>query len=263
MMAAMFIKLPLFNALAAAAALLATACGSDSNSTPATSTGQGIDATAPATSAPSSATSASGTQASATRQATPAPATPATAAATVSGPLTLTPSQTEGPYYPPTKPADRDNDLTLVSGQSGTAAGTALLLGGTLVRQDGTPIAGATVEIWQVDENGIYLHPQQPEASRDKNFQSYGESVTDAAGNWSFRTINPPAYEGRPKHIHVKVRIDGREVLTTQIYFEGDPLLANDGVSRGSDISLMTIKPEASMDSGKQVEKATWRIVIA
>jgi protocatechuate 3,4-dioxygenase, beta subunit len=262
----MFTRLSLLTTLTAAVGLLGISCGGDSNQTPPATTGEafvdGTPASSPTQSRPptqDSGTATSGGSPAATRPAV----TAAAATATASGPLKLTPSQTEGPFYPPNKPTDRDNDLTVVRGQPGPATGTPLLLSGTLVRRDGTPVAGATVEIWHVDQNGIYLHPQQPEADRDKNFQSYGESVTDATGAWSFRTTSPPAYEGRPRHIHVKVRVDGKEVLTTQVYFEGDPLLANDGVSRNSDVSLMTVKPEAATDGGKQVEKATWRIVIA
>ncbi|MFN0145646.1 MAG: hypothetical protein ACKVT1_03990 [Dehalococcoidia bacterium] len=252
---------------AAALGLLAAACGGDGKASPTTFTGQVVVDGTPAASATAAATSspAATAPATATRPATQATAasTQPAATPTQAGPLTLTPSQTEGPYYPPTKPADRDNDLTVVKGGSGTAGGDVLVLNGTLLNKDGKPVAGATVEIWQVDKNGVYLHPQQPEAQRDKAFQSYGESVTDASGAWSFRTIEPPAYEGRPKHIHLKVRIDGNEVLTSQIYFEGDPLLANDGVSRNSNVSLMTVKVEATTEGAKQVKKASWRIVIS
>ncbi len=253
-LAMMFNRLSILTLAAAAVGLLAAAC-SDSDAKPAAST---------TTTGAGNAATASTTTGAATGTTAPRTATMAAASSTaVSGPLTLTPSQTEGPYYPPTKPADRDSDLTVVKGGSGTAGGDVLVITGTLLRKDGTPVAGATVEIWQVDKNGIYLHPQQPEAQRDKAFQSYGESVTDAAGAWSFRTIEPPAYEGRPKHIHVRVRIDGKDVLTSQIYFEGDPLLANDGVSRNSNVSLMTVKTETVAEGGQQVKKATWRIVIA
>ena len=66
--------------------------------------------------------------------------------------------------------------------------------------------------------------------------------MTDGAGFWTFLTLDPVVYETRPRHIHVKVRVEGTELLTTQIYFDGDPLLDRDGIanSAGSDLELLT-----------------------
>lgn len=142
------------------------------------------------------------------------------AAAPASDRLIVTPAQAEGPFYPLEIPLDHDADLTIVEGASAAALGTPLAVLGTLQRSDGTPIEGAVVEIWQTDHQGIYLHPDDPGfADLDTGFQGYGESVTDADGAWSFATILPNVYGDRPRHIHAKVRIDGAEALTTQIYF--------------------------------------------
>ncbi len=150
-------------------------------------------------------------------------------ASTVTVRLAPTPSQQEGPYYPVIKPDDRDSDLTVVAGAAGAPRGEVLLLDGVLLTTVGEPVAGAVIEIWQTDHQGIYLHPDDPRgADRDENFQSYGESVTDTAGTWSFRTIDPGYYEPRPRHIHLKVRLNGSVVLTTQIYFSGDGRLSSE-----------------------------------
>jgi protocatechuate 3,4-dioxygenase beta subunit len=141
--------------------------------------------------------------------------------------LDLTPSQTEGPYYPVAKGSDFDNDLTQINGQDGAAQGETLLLSGRVLDETGQGVAGATVEIWQTDASGIYLHPDDPNvASRDDNFQGYGEAVSGADGTFIFKTIYPGEYEPRPRHIHVKVRWNGNEVLTTQFYFAGETSLA-------------------------------------
>jgi protocatechuate 3,4-dioxygenase beta subunit len=161
--------------------------------------------------------------------------------------LVVSPNQGEGPYYPPTKPQDRDNNLLVVDGRSPTPVGTPLEISGLLVYDDGTPVVGATMEIWQVDGQGIYDHPNAPDtANRDVNFQGYGEAVTDADGFWTFLTLDPVLYESRPRHIHSKIKVDGVEVLTTQIYFDGDPLLDGDGLaaSAGDQLVLLTTNPE-------------------
>lgn len=147
----------------------------------------------------------------------------------------FTPSQTEGPYYPVSKPVDHDNNLVEVAGASGTPAGQILDLSGKIYDATGMPLSGVLIEIWHTDDNGIYDHPgDRSTASRDMNFQFYGEATTAADGSYSFRTIIPGKYEPRPVHIHYKVKADGRELLTSQMYFEGDPDLANDGIFSGT-----------------------------
>ena len=120
----------------------------------------------------------------------------------------FTPAQTEGPYYPVAKPADRDNDLLVLEGADGRPDGDVLEFGGSLFDSSGMPVSGAVIEIWQTDDNGVYLHPGDAGSSRrDVNFQSYGEAVTTEEGSYSFRTIMPGNYPPRPRHIHVKVTI--------------------------------------------------------
>lgn len=145
-----------------------------------------------------------------------------------------TPTQTEGPFYPAEFPADADNDLVQVRGASARAMGPVLHLQGRVLTTGGSPTPGrTTVEIWQCDSRGIYDHPRQSgRASRDAAFQGYGRVDTDNQGRYSFRTLTPTAYPGRPPHIHLKVATaDGRR-LTTQFYVAGDPRNAGDFVWR-------------------------------
>lgn len=138
-----------------------------------------------------------------------------------------TPAQAEGPYYPAAKPDDHDNDLTAVAGAAGRPAGQILEFSGKLYDAAGMPVSGAIIEIWQTDNEGIYDHPGDPNtARRDMNFQFYGEAETAVDGRYQFRTLLPGEYEPRPRHIHVKIKSAGEELLTTQFYFEGDPALA-------------------------------------
>jgi protocatechuate 3,4-dioxygenase beta subunit len=142
-----------------------------------------------------------------------------------------TPRQTAGPFYPREFPADGDNDLVAVKGRSGLAKGELLLLAGAVMDVSGRPLAGARVEIWQCNAFGRYHHPGDGSgAPLDPNFQGWGEFVTGADGDYRFRTIKPVPYPGRTPHIHF--RISGRAVpeLVTQMYIEGEPGNARDGV---------------------------------
>lgn len=138
-----------------------------------------------------------------------------------------TPSAVEGPFYPTPemRPADQDNDLARIASMPHDAAGEIVRLRGRVFERDGAAVAGARVEIWQVDNNGRYIHTDDDnhDTPRDPAFQGFGHAMTDAAGAYSFRTINPVLYSGRTPHIHVKVFVGGRERLTTQFYLDGHP----------------------------------------
>lgn len=159
----------------------------------------------------------------------------------------FTPSQAEGPYYPVGKPDDLDNNLVQVAGAAGQAQGETLLLAGKLYDAAGAPVAGAVIEIWQTDAAGIYLHPNDPGlANRDPHFQGYGEAVTAADGSYWFLTLLPGTYENRPRHIHVKVKMNGQELLTTQFYFAEDVLTSGDALARGAGDALAALLVEVT-----------------
>jgi protocatechuate 3,4-dioxygenase beta subunit len=147
--------------------------------------------------------------------------------------LVQTPRQTEGPFYPDRLPLDSDNDLILVSDRLTPAVGQVTHLNGRVLDLNGQPVRNATVEIWQVDHNGVYLHSRDRNvARRDGNFQGFGRFETASDGGYRFRTIKPVAYSGRTSHIHFKVKKGERELLTTQCYVKGDPGNERDGVLR-------------------------------
>ena len=135
--------------------------------------------------------------------------------------LTPTPAQTEGPFYPVALPADSDADL-LRNGTARYGSGQPAWLDGTVVDLAGVPVQGAVVEIWQCDATGHYHHPGDG-GRADPAFQGFGRAVVDRDGRYRFRTIRPAPYSGRTPHIHVKVRLDRMELLTTQLYVQGDP----------------------------------------
>ena len=132
----------------------------------------------------------------------------------------VTPGQTEGPFYPVEFPKDSDFDLlrngTLVYGR-----GQPSWVEGVVMDQDGKPVRGAQVEIWQCDEAGHYHHPGDGNRA-DAAFQGFGRVSVGAQGEYRFRTIRPVAYSSRAPHIHVKVKLGTRQLLTTQLYVQGD-----------------------------------------
>ena len=148
--------------------------------------------------------------------------------------LVKTPAQTEGPFYPDKLPLDTDNDLVIVSNNITPAVGAITHLSGRVLDASGSPVRNATVEIWQVDNNGAYLHSRTGNRDkRDANFQGYGRFETSSTGEYRFRTIKPVKYPGRTPHIHFKINAAGQPSLTTQCYVKGDPGNERDGVLRG------------------------------
>jgi len=148
--------------------------------------------------------------------------------------LALTPRQTEGPFYPDRLPLDTDNDLLIINDGITPAVGEVTHLTGRLLDSKGDPIRNATVEIWQVDGKGVYLHKGSNGADkRDVNFQGFGRFLTGSTGEYYFRTIKPVSYPGRTPHIHFAVKMKGREKWTTQCYVKGEARNEKDGVLRG------------------------------
>ena len=148
--------------------------------------------------------------------------------------LTATPGQTEGPYYPTTLPLDTDNDLVVINNNLTSAVGEITYLSGRILQPNGDPVRNATIEIWQADNSGAYIHPSSVGyATRDLSFQGYGRFLTGSSGEYLFRTIKPGLYPGRTRHIHFKVRVQGFADLTSQVYVLGEPQNAGDGILNG------------------------------
>lgn len=146
---------------------------------------------------------------------------------------TLTPSQMEGPFYPNKLPLDTDNDLLIVNDGITPAVGEITHLGGRILDTNGNPLRNVLVEIWQVDNNGVYLHSGSAgHERRDSNFQGFGRFLTGSSGEYYFRTVKPVPYPGRTPHIHFKLHKGGEELLTTQLYIKGEQRNERDGVLR-------------------------------
>lgn len=149
-------------------------------------------------------------------------------------PRASTPAQISGPFYPGYKQfADMSNDLT--NGMQ--AIGETVVLEGRLLDNEGNPIEGAEVHLWQTDGlAGKYRHPGDPEQHLvDPKFNSWGGTVTQKDGSYRFRTVRPIAYPAgenwmRPDHFHFAVYVNKRPVLVTQAYFRDDRWLGQDKI---------------------------------
>jgi protocatechuate 3,4-dioxygenase, beta subunit len=183
--------------------------------------------------------------------------------------LLPTPAQSEGPFYPQgsffAARNDVDADLLTVAGSTATPRGTPLVLSGRVLTQARVPVAGAAVEIWQCDFNGQYAYDISTLHKADKGFQGFGRTLTDAQGRYSFRTLKPVAYYGRPPHIHVKVWQGSgaarKELLTTQMYVRGE-VYANDFVFRAARDEAARALLIADLKSKGSELVAQWDVVV-
>lgn len=125
-----------------------------------------------------------------------------------------TPAQTEGPYFTPNSP-ERTNFVT-----DGIDGRRISLIGFALDRQC-RPIAGALVDLWHANDAGQY---------DNQGYRLRGHQFTDSQGRYAFETVVPGLYPGRTRHFHVKIQSPGADVLTTQLYFPGEPANASDHI---------------------------------
>ena len=131
----------------------------------------------------------------------------------------LTPEQTEGPYY-----FDVDRIRSDIrEDRDGTPLRLALRV------RDATscePIENAVVEIWHCDALGIYsgfvAASTGSGSGRDDETFLRGAQVTNGNGIVQFKTVYPGWYRGRTVHIHAMVHLDRSSLLTSQLYFDDE-----------------------------------------
>jgi protocatechuate 3,4-dioxygenase beta subunit len=151
-------------------------------------------------------------------------APPATTAGAAAGTLTPTPAcddgddptpaQTEGPYFTPDSP----RRASLLEAGMG---GQRLVVTGSVLTTDCRPVKAALLDFWQADDAGEY---------DNQGYRLRGHQFSDADGGWRLETLVPGLYTGRTRHIHVKVQAPDGPVLTTQLYFPGEPANDQDGI---------------------------------
>jgi hydroxyquinol 1,2-dioxygenase len=159
---------------------------------------------------------------------------------TINGQEAGTESTVLGPFHVVASP-ERDNgdNIDLLGGAN------PCLVTGRVMDTGGSPLPGATVDVWQCNEDGFY-DVQQPDVQPLGNGR--GLFRTDPDGRFAFRTVVPSHYpiptDGpvgklllatgrhpyRPAHIHFIVDAPGHRTLTTHIFVAGSPYLDSDAV---------------------------------
>jgi protocatechuate 3,4-dioxygenase beta subunit len=173
-----------------------------------------------------------------------------------------------GPFYPIVKPAEADADLTHMRGRPGPAAGQVVQLSGRVLTVQGTPVAGAMIEMWQANAAGRYAHPSDPNTAYplDPDFQGYARLRTDQRGRFRLTTIKPGPYRAprgdmRAPHIHFMVD-GGIDRKVTQLFFPGEPLNATDR-HLNSVLRTETLMARVTSAPGSTVMAAEWDVVLA
>jgi protocatechuate 3,4-dioxygenase beta subunit len=153
--------------------------------------------------------------------------------ALISIPQTL--SEVTGPAFSRAELGPLDHDLIHNYAKAGLPVGERIVVHGFVRDQLGRPVPHALVEVWQANASGRYRHKKdQYLGALDPNFGGCGRMLTDADGHYVFRTIKPGPYpwrnrinDWRPSHIHFSLSGSAwAQRLITQMYFEGDPLIA-------------------------------------
>jgi protocatechuate 3,4-dioxygenase beta subunit len=116
----------------------------------------------------------------------------------------------EGPFFKPSSP-ERSNLV-----EPGMTGVRLTIRGRVLGTGCGVVLAGAVVDFWQADAGGAYY-----------DVKLRGHQIVGPDGSYTLQTVIPGHYlngnQYRPAHIHVKVKAPGHPLLTTQLYFDGDP----------------------------------------
>ncbi len=145
-----------------------------------------------------------------------------------------------GPFYRPDSPVR--NNLRIPGDP-----GTLVELSGTIKHNDCiTPYNNAKIELWHCDDKGVY------DNTSDK-YLYRGTSYCNEKGEYSFKTILPVPYDGRPAHFHLMITAEGYLPLVTQLYFTGDQYIAKDVSSSSPSAKRRILEVETLKDKTKKV----------
>jgi protocatechuate 3,4-dioxygenase beta subunit len=130
--------------------------------------------------------------------------------------LEATPQETIGPAFKPNSPLRNDFRESGVTG-------VLVTLTGFVLDSKGKPIKGALLDFWHADAEGQYDFA---------GFRCRGHQFSQANGGYELQTILPGVYPGRTRHDHVRLQASPGPILTTQLYFPGEPRNSSDFLFR-------------------------------
>ncbi len=147
--------------------------------------------------------------------------------------------------------------------------GEDLVVKGRIMDTEGNPISGATLDVWQANDEGFYDVQQQ---GLQPEFNLRGLFRTGADGTYWFKAVKPKYYpipdDGpvgdllgrlgrhpyRPAHLHYIVKAEGYDTLTTHIFDPDDQYIDSDavfGVKKSLLAEFVTINdPEKAKEVG-------------
>lgn len=138
-----------------------------------------------------------------------------------------------GPYYAPGAPV-----RNVIAAPD--APGTRLFIQGRVLAANGaTPLAGTIVDVWQASDAGCYSVFE--DCADEDPFNLRGQFMTGANGTYAFESVMPGYYAGRCRHIHFRIAPITGPVLVTQLYFAGDPRIAEDPLASGPEAAARII----------------------
>ncbi|MBU6483590.1 MAG: protocatechuate 3,4-dioxygenase subunit beta [Betaproteobacteria bacterium] len=182
-------------------------------------------------------------------------------------------SEITGPVFGTDELGPLDNDLIMNYAKTGLPVGERIVVHGQVLDENGHPVKNALVEVWQANAGGRYRHRNDTYiAPIDPNFGGCGRALTDENGRYFYRTIKPGPYpwrnsvnDWRPAHIHYSISGSGwAQRLITQMYFEGDPLIASCPILRTipSEAAVRQLIAPLDRNAGIQLDSLAYRFDI-
>lgn len=144
-------------------------------------------------------------------------------------------------------------------------AGDRLIVSGQVYSADcRTPVPNALIEVWQANTAGLYDTNKPGNFTERHTFRLRGMMLTDQQGLYEFETVIPGRYPippglpglekyaglTRPAHIHFRVSESLHIPLTTQLYFKGDPFIADDPFASHKPSLAIGLTGEAKLQRG-------------
>jgi protocatechuate 3,4-dioxygenase beta subunit len=179
-------------------------------------------------------------------------------------------SEITGPVFSHDELGPLDNDLIMNYAKDGLPVGERIIVHGYVWDESGRPVRNALVEVWQANAGGRYRHKKDSYiAPIDPNFGGCGRTLTDDDGHYVYRTIKPGPYpwrnyvnDWRPAHIHYSLSGSGwAQRLITQMYFEGDPLIATCPILRSipNESAVKQLIAPLDRNAGVQLDSLAYR----